>query len=106
MVDPVTMFKEGGPFMYAILVVGIFAMAIAFERLFYIVFSANINHKDQNCNKNDKEGCDLWMAKFDVDSFTDEWSVTAVLPLVTNSDYAEMFPDLHVLDAEKEEYRV
>ena len=43
MVDPVTMFKEGGPFMYAILVVGIFAMAIAFERLFYIVFRANIN---------------------------------------------------------------
>jgi len=43
MVDPVTMFKEGGPFMYAILLVGIFAMAIAFERLFYIVFRANIN---------------------------------------------------------------
>ena len=43
MVDPVTMFKEGGPFMYAILLVGVFAMAIAFERLFYIVFRANIN---------------------------------------------------------------
>ena len=43
MVDPVTMFKEGGPFMYAILAVGIFAMAIAFERLFYIIFRANIN---------------------------------------------------------------
>lgn len=43
MVDPITMFKEGGPFMYAILVVGIFAMAIAFERLFYIIFRANIN---------------------------------------------------------------
>lgn len=43
MVDPVTMFKEGGPFMYVILVVGVFAMAIAFERLFYIVFRANIN---------------------------------------------------------------
>jgi biopolymer transport protein ExbB/TolQ len=43
MVDPVTMFKEGGPFMYVILMVGVFAMAIAFERLFYIVFRANIN---------------------------------------------------------------
>ncbi len=43
MVDPVTMFKEGGPFMYVILAVGVFAMAIAFERLFYIVFRANIN---------------------------------------------------------------
>ena len=43
MVDPVTMFKDGGPFMYVILSVGVFAMAIAFERLFYIVFRANIN---------------------------------------------------------------
>ncbi len=43
MVDPVTMFKEGGPFMYAILVAAVFAMAIAFERLFYIIFRANIN---------------------------------------------------------------
>jgi biopolymer transport protein ExbB/TolQ len=43
MVDPVTMFKEGGAFMYIILIVGVFAMAIAFERLFYIVFRANIN---------------------------------------------------------------
>lgn len=43
MVDPVTMFKDGGPFMYVILVVGVFAMAIAFERLFYIIFRANIN---------------------------------------------------------------
>jgi biopolymer transport protein ExbB/TolQ len=43
MVDPVTMFKEGGPFMYVILITGVFAMAIAFERLFYIVFRANIN---------------------------------------------------------------
>ncbi|MBX2800299.1 MAG: MotA/TolQ/ExbB proton channel family protein [Myxococcales bacterium] len=43
MVDPVTMFKEGGEFMYVILAVGVFAMAIAFERLFYIVFRANIN---------------------------------------------------------------
>jgi len=37
------MFKEGGPFMYMILVVGVFAMAISFERLFYILFRANIN---------------------------------------------------------------
>ena len=43
MVDPVTMFKEGGPFMYAILTAAVFAMAIAFERLFYIIFRANIN---------------------------------------------------------------
>jgi biopolymer transport protein ExbB/TolQ len=43
MMDPVVMFKDGGSFMYVILVVGIFAMAIAFERLFYIVFRANIN---------------------------------------------------------------
>jgi biopolymer transport protein ExbB len=43
MVDPVVMFKEGGAFMYVILFVGVFAMAIAFERLFYIVFRANIN---------------------------------------------------------------
>ena len=43
MVSPVVMFKEGGPFMYVLLVVGVFAMAIAFERLFYIIFRANIN---------------------------------------------------------------
>jgi biopolymer transport protein ExbB/TolQ len=43
MVDPVVMMKDGGIFMYFILVVGIFAMAIVFERLFYIVFRANIN---------------------------------------------------------------
>ncbi len=43
MVDPVVMFKDGGAFMYVILIVGVFAMAIAFERLFYIVFRANIN---------------------------------------------------------------
>lgn len=39
----ITMFKEGGEFMYIILFVGVFAMAIAFERLFYIIFRANIN---------------------------------------------------------------
>lgn len=43
MVDPVTMFKEGGMFMYVILIVFVFAMAIAFERLFYVIFRANIN---------------------------------------------------------------
>lgn len=43
MVDPVTMMKEGGPFMYLILVVGVFAGAITFERLFYVFFRANIN---------------------------------------------------------------
>jgi len=43
MVSPITMFQEGGAFMYVILIVGVFAMAIAFERLFYIVFRANIN---------------------------------------------------------------
>jgi biopolymer transport protein ExbB/TolQ len=39
----VQMFKDGGEFMYPILGAAIFAMAIAFERLFYIVFRANIN---------------------------------------------------------------
>jgi biopolymer transport protein ExbB/TolQ len=39
----ITMFKDGGEFMYIILFVGVFAMAIAFERLFYIIFRANIN---------------------------------------------------------------
>lgn len=41
--DPVAMFKEGGMFMYVILVVGVFGMAIAFERLFYVMFRADIN---------------------------------------------------------------
>ena len=43
MVDPVTMFQQGGPFMYPILIAFVFAMAISFERLFYIIFRANIN---------------------------------------------------------------
>ena len=43
MVNPVTMFADGGPFMYFILIAAVFAMAIAFERLFYIFFRANIN---------------------------------------------------------------
>ncbi len=43
MVNPITMVQDGGFFMYIIILVGVFAMAIAFERLFYIVFRANIN---------------------------------------------------------------
>jgi len=35
--------KEGGVWMIPILVVAVFALAIAFERLFYILFRANIN---------------------------------------------------------------
>jgi biopolymer transport protein ExbB len=34
---------KGGPFMWPILICAVFAMAIAFERLFYILFRANIN---------------------------------------------------------------
>ncbi len=43
MINPIIMFRDGGPFMYVILIVAVFAMAIAFERLFYIIFRANIN---------------------------------------------------------------
>lgn len=43
MVDPIVMFAEGGPFMYLILVAGVFAMAIAFERLVYVTFRADVN---------------------------------------------------------------
>ena len=43
MLNPVTKFQEGGFFMYPILGCAVFAMAIAFERLFYILFRANIN---------------------------------------------------------------
>ena len=39
----VRMFKEGGVAMYFILLFMVFAMAIAFERMFYVVFRANIN---------------------------------------------------------------
>lgn len=39
----IEMFKDGGEFMYPILFAGIFAAAIGFERMFYIVFRANIN---------------------------------------------------------------
>lgn len=41
--DLVTMFKDGGIFMWPILGAFVFAAAISFERLFYIVFRANIN---------------------------------------------------------------
>lgn len=43
MLDPIVMFDEGGPFMYAILVAAVFAMAIGFERLYYVVVRADIN---------------------------------------------------------------
>jgi hypothetical protein len=39
----ITMFHDGGSFMYPILVIFVFAMAIAFERIFYAFFRANIN---------------------------------------------------------------
>jgi biopolymer transport protein ExbB/TolQ len=39
----VIMFQEGGSFMYIILAVFVFAMAIAVERMFYVVFRANLN---------------------------------------------------------------
>lgn len=43
MINPIEMFQDGGVYMYIILFIGVFAMAIAFERLFYVVFRANIN---------------------------------------------------------------
>jgi len=43
MIDVVTMFKQGGPFMWVLLVIAVFAMAVGFERLFYVTFRANIN---------------------------------------------------------------
>lgn len=43
MINVVTMMKDGGFFMYPLVVVAVFGAAIAFERLFYIVFRANIN---------------------------------------------------------------
>lgn len=41
--DIVSMYQDGGFFMHPILVAAVFAAAIAFERLFYIIFRANIN---------------------------------------------------------------
>lgn len=41
--DIVSMYQDGGFFMHPILVAFVFAAAIAFERLFYIIFRANIN---------------------------------------------------------------
>ena len=43
MIDVVTMFKQGGPFMWVLLVIAVFAMAVGFERLFYVTYRANIN---------------------------------------------------------------
>ena len=34
---------KGGPFMWPILLCAVFALAIAFERLYFILFRANIN---------------------------------------------------------------
>ncbi len=39
----ITMFQDGGSFMYAILVVFVFAMAIAFERLYQVYFRFKVN---------------------------------------------------------------
>lgn len=41
--DIVSMYQDGGVFMHFILIALVFAMAIAFERLFFIIFRANIN---------------------------------------------------------------
>jgi biopolymer transport protein ExbB/TolQ len=41
--DIVYKFMDGGIFMWVILVMGVLAAAIAFERVFYVVFRANIN---------------------------------------------------------------
>ena len=42
-IDSLIAMKDGGVWMIPILVVAVFALAIAFERLFYILFRANIN---------------------------------------------------------------
>ena len=39
----VSAMHKGGPFMWPILTAAVFALAIAFERLYYILFRANIN---------------------------------------------------------------
>lgn len=41
--DDLIAMKDGGVWMIPILIVAVFALAIAFERLFYILFRANIN---------------------------------------------------------------
>jgi biopolymer transport protein ExbB len=41
--DLVTAFQDGGPFMWPILIVGVFAVAIGFERLFVVLFRANLH---------------------------------------------------------------
>lgn len=41
--DSLIEMKDGGVWMIPILIVAVFALAIAFERLFYILFRANIN---------------------------------------------------------------
>lgn len=43
LINQLIQMKDGGAWMIPILVVAVFAMAIAFERLFYILFRANIN---------------------------------------------------------------
>ncbi|TVQ92813.1 MAG: MotA/TolQ/ExbB proton channel family protein [Deltaproteobacteria bacterium] len=43
LLQPIIDMKEGGFWMIPILVVAVIALAIAFERLFYILFRANIN---------------------------------------------------------------
>jgi biopolymer transport protein ExbB/TolQ len=41
--DLITGFQDGGPFMWPILVLGVFAVAIGFERLVLVLFRANLN---------------------------------------------------------------
>jgi len=43
MVNPIEMFMQGGFFMFPILVCLVIALAIAAERMFFIIFRANIN---------------------------------------------------------------
>lgn len=43
LINQLILMKDGGAWMIPILIVAVFAMAIAFERLFYILFRANIN---------------------------------------------------------------
>lgn len=43
MVDPFTMMRDGGLFMWPILLCGLIAAAICVERLFYVAFRAHIN---------------------------------------------------------------